>query len=159
MVIIWWKFIDILSWLGENKMCLTRVDKVYKGTSRTVRFGYKVFRLYVAESILFSAYSGPAKPLPEEKWLNEKLYRKDENKEFISSREGRYPLGWHVYLDKKDADELASWFVSIDFTSGKGAVWYVVRQVQCKGLLATGAEDDAPVEVYKYIKIEKEVTL
>ena len=137
-------------------MCLTRVDRVYKGTSRTVRFGYKVFRLYIGESILFSAYSGPLKSLPEGKWLNEELYRKDENKKFISSREKDYPVGWHIYPDKKDADELASWFVSIDFMLGKGPIQYVVRRVQCKGLLATGCEDEIPVEVYKYIKIEKE---
>ena len=132
-------------------MCMDRVDGIYKGTSRKIETRYKVFFRYQETEPLQPLYVSLDKNLPEGVWLNEKDYRDNafQGKEKIESSDGEeYPIGWHVFLTKEDVQSLIPNYV---FSSRR-----VVRKVLCRGLLASGEEGNAVVEVYKYIKIEKE---
>ena len=131
-------------------MCLDRVYEVYGGASPRVRTRYKVFRIRSNPIHLWPVYSGWFKLLPQGVWLNEIDYRPRNVGYISSSEDGRYPVGWHVFLSKEDAKEFFSWASFGECPS------FVLRRVQCKGLLAIGGEGGNVVEVYKYIKIERE---
>ena len=135
-------------------MCLTRVNGVYDGISTMVWQGFKVFASFSGldgEINLFSAFSPFGRRLAMDEWLDERDYRPYKDKDYIDAVV-RYPVGWHILLVKADAEELAKW-LNHDSCNVRYTVW----EVKCKGRLAAGYEDDAPVEVYKYIKIENEV--
>ena len=135
-------------------MCLLRVGKVYKGTSKTVRIRYKVFE-YTTEGLL--SFIVPSYDvLHQDKWLDEKKYRlesyKDEDVVSIESIDTtlEYPMGWHVFTKVDDAKLFALLRYEDEYE--------VIHQVQCRGLLAEGTDAlDRKVEVYRYIKISKEV--
>jgi len=131
-------------------MYLTKVSRIYKGTSRKVRMRYIIFLRHESGYLWWPSYGESNEGLLEEKWLNEKFYRPKELSTLISMENTRYPSGWHVFL-LEDAKRFFSWV-----PLGGEHIYFVVRKVKCRGLLATGVEDKVPVEVYKYIKIEKE---
>ena len=159
-------------------MCLDRVYKVYKGTGRTVRTRYKLFLNYKGMRLPLWALYNFAKldSIPKGLWLNERLYRpyslSSSMGEVLKNKRGEiYPAGWHVYefelfglhaLERR-AYTLDAILARTDENVGECSIELYI--VQCKGLLAKGIERewyqdhpfDAPVEVYKYIKIEKEV--
>jgi len=133
-------------------MCLSKVERIYKGTSRKVRKGYKIFRCY--DERLVSLFSTIGQVLPEDLWLDERDYRVLFDLDKLEIADGTsYPVGWHILVSREDAIDLA---FSIRF--GKG--WdedcsLVVSEVYCKGLLAKGVENNRAVEVYRYIKISE----
>jgi len=132
-------------------MCLGRVDRIYKGTSRKIETRYKAFYQFQETGPLQPLCISLDKNLPEGVWLNEKDYRDDgfQDREGIESSDGEeYPIGWHVLLMEEDARSSIPYYHSYP---------RVVRKVLCKGLLARGENSGNIVEVYKYIKIEKEV--
>jgi len=136
-------------------MCLMRVDKIYNGTSKEIKTGYKVFDGNDEEDLfLCPAFMPVIKELPVGEWLDERRYRWGISGEgLIIIKGAKYPMGWHVFTRKEDAEDMKKWLDATDSSIS----YFIIRKVQCKGLLATGCEDDAPVEVYRYIKIEKEV--
>ena len=135
-------------------MCLERVDRVYKGTSRKVRKGYKIFRCCNGQ--LTNLLLSVGDPLPKGLWLDEKYYRVLIDLDEIEATDGTsYPMGWHEYINVDDAIDLAFsiWFGK-DWDDNRSLV---VSEVYCRGLLAKGVENNRDVEVYRYIKISKEV--
>jgi len=132
-------------------MCLGRVDRIYKGTSRKIEARYKAFFQFREGNPLHPLYISITKDLPEGVWLDERDYREDDfqDKEIIESSDGkRYSIGWHVLLTEEDVRSLMYYYP----LSSR-----VVRKVLCKWLLAKGTEYNRMAEVYRYIKIEKEV--
>lgn len=129
-------------------MCLLRVNKIYSGTSKVVRIGYKVFENYNGQLTSFIA---PAKKiLPTEVWLDEKDYRLKGHTGILYTGKDYYPAGWHVYVELDDA----KLFALLRYRDEYEAIY----QVQCQGLLVKGLDAlDRKVEVYRYIKVEKEV--
>ena len=131
-------------------MCLERVDRVYKGTSRIIRIRYKVFQLRENTGELYPAYGFPVYSLPKDTWLDEELYRVPGSKNTIDGADGEYPMGWHVFTKVDDA----KLFALLRYEDEDE----VIYRVQCKCRLAGGVDAlDRKVEVYRYIKIEKEV--
>ena len=129
-------------------MCLLKVDKIYKGTSKAIRIGYKVFENYNGELTSFIA---PAKKtLPTWVWIDEKDYRLKKHTGILYTGEDYYPAGWHVYVELDDA----KLFALLRYRDK----YEVIHQVQCQGLLVEGMDAlDREVRVYRYIKISKEV--
>ena len=137
-------------------MCLTRVDKIYNGTSKEIKIGYKVFDGNDEDLFLSPAFMAVIKKLPVGEWLDERRYRWEiSGGGLITTKGAKYPMGWHVFMRKEDAEDMKKWLDATDSSIS----YFIIRKVQCKGLLATGREDDAPVEVYRYIKIEREEVL
>jgi len=166
-------------------MCLDRVYKTYKGTSRRVITRYKLFM--VNKGKIYPFMPPQEDPLPEGVWLDEKLYRPSAwrfEKDVVllkNAWEETYPTGWHVYVDEVDGwhkthlmrsfayevrENKDSWYpiyriVEISYRGNDLLQQkFVLYEVQCKGLLAKGIENEGhsvssrvPVEVYKYIKI------
>ena len=149
-------------------MCLTRIDKVYKGKSRKVYRGYKVF--WALEDRLYSEHCSKGNPLTQNEWLNERAYRVSSNIDYlpisyiyekVDPRESNkyYPVGWHVYQNEDDAIQTAMWENEDnhrDFSSEEKSYitkGRVVKEIECKGLLAKGLLDGRKVWVFKYIKI------
>lgn len=142
-----------------SNMCLSRVDKIYKGTSRRIETRYKVFKRYKESKLLWPAYRKLYNGLPEGVWLNEKTYRLRRVGSLINIGEAygeaSYPLGWHVYKYEEDARSLAKWLrYNLHWSVGHNETC-ILRRVQCRGLLAVGEENGQPVEVFQYIKIER----
>jgi len=156
-------------------MCLTRVGKVYKGTSRKVRTRYKVFKksMYKGTELLLPVYamvgvSFVNTPLHAGVWLDERVYRIKSEEELIVHDNIQYPAGWHVYVSKDEVMALGDILLADDYWKRYWAYYwskgglnivfkdYTVRRIQCRGLLVVGMEGENMVEVYRYIKIEKE---
>lgn len=138
-------------------MCLSKVDRIYKGTSKKVDSGYKVFRVN-SNGELRPLFMDSEKNLPEGEWLDEKLYRETITPhELMTKQKEPYPLGWHVFVDRADAERCERYerYASTASTWASWG-WYSVRKVSCKGLLAKGTQNNKKTEVYKYIKIEKD---
>jgi len=140
-------------------MCLRNVCEIFQGTSEVVLIRFKVF-LASSKGELYPIhmYNSSKGPLPLGEWLDEKDYRPIGSQDKIKSQTGTiYPTGWHVYLDKVRASDMASVItargpVIPGFNKG------VVLKVYCKGLLTSGEDVSRNMnEVYRYIKIEKEV--
>jgi len=135
-------------------MCLLKVDKSYGGTSKVIRTRYKVFE-YTTEGLL--SFIVPSYDiLPHSKWLDEKKYRLESYKDagivFVESIDHtlEYPIGWHVFTEIDNA----KLFALLHYGDKNG----IIYKVQCKGILAKGTDVlNRRVEVYRYIKIEKEV--
>ena len=155
-------------------MCLDRVDKVYKGASRKVYKGYKIFRqlanskgtVYLVPLHMANTYEGSlpnentwnrwlnSASLPINQWMNEKSWRPsyitmDEICSILYSfipKGQTYPIGWHVYMQPVELES----YQSGDRSTYRGTV---ERQVQCKGLLAKGVEGAYDVWVFRWIKI------
>ena len=134
-------------------MCLLRVNKIYSGTSKAVKTRYKVFA-FTPEGLL--SFIVPSYDiLPHSKWLDEKKYRLESYKDagivFVESIDhtSEYPIGWHVFTKIDDA----KLFALLRYEDEDE----VIYKVQCKGILAKGVDTlGKKVEVYRYIKIEKE---
>ena len=135
-------------------MCLLKVNKIYNGTSKRVKTGYKVFE-YTTEGLL--SFIVPSYGiLPKGKWLDEKEYRlescRDEDVISIKAVDYalEYPMGWHVFTEIDDA----KLFALLRYEDEDE----VIYKVQCKGILAKGVDTlGKKVEVYKYIKISYEM--
>ena len=72
--------------------------------------GYKMFHKKNNGDLYFSyRFIGKQVPLPIRKWMNEKDYRKKHNKGkekiWVRNHES-YPMGFHIYLNKKFAEEI-----------------------------------------------------
>ena len=132
-------------------MCLSKVEKVYKGTSRMIRSGYVVFLEREDVVYVCPGYRKVSNNLfSKDGWLNEKMYRLGGSDILIGPDNVSYQSGWHVFEDEEEAMRHLLWFCSY----AKGPATIYLRKVQCKGLLAVGKEDNANVSVYRYIKIE-----
>lgn len=83
-------------------MCLDIITTPKK--LNTQGMGYKIFHKTKRGNLYFY-YSGIGKqvPLPIETWLNEKKYRSsvDKKTETILTTSASYPMGFHIYLNKK----------------------------------------------------------
>ncbi len=126
-------------------MCLSRVDRIYKGKSRRVYKGYKVFGVY--DELLYSCMCGNDKSLPRNEWLNEKDYRENPKKEQLLDTNGaslQYPTGWHVYAPSENFMYYRDIYPYLNLRE---------TIVECRGLLAKGYEDGRQVWVFKFIKI------
>ena len=141
-------------------MCLRNVCEIFQGTSEVVLIRFKVF-LASSKGELYPIHMyNPSKgPLPFGEWLDEKDYRPIPQDRIKSQTGTIYPTGWHVYLDKARASDVAS-VITARVPVIPGFNKGVVLKVYCKGFLASGEDVSRNMnEVYRYIKIEKEVTL
>jgi hypothetical protein len=80
-------------------MCLERKTK-----QKRITEGWKVFR--VLDDGLYGTICCTEKAFPVGKWLNEEDYRPFHDLAALTtSGPGEaYPVGWHVFVDRKDAE-------------------------------------------------------
>jgi len=116
-------------------MCLDRVDSKWKGLSRKVETGYKVFVLSPPtnqlEFIVFSHHG--YKKVPLGKWLTSRL-------DFVDSLDTRYCAGFHIYKNKPDAN----------FSSER------IIKVKYKGVLAKGFQVGREVIVAHHMWVPRQ---
>ena len=162
-------------------MCLDRVDRVYKGTGRKEVIRYKHFLNYKGMRLPLWALYNFAKidSIPKGVWLNERLYRpyslgNSVDTVLKNKNGGRYPTGWHVYVSElfglyalRRRVSILNKILAREAKNIEGCS-IGIYEVRCKGILATGIEKewhqdrvlfDAPVEVYRYIKISNRISV
>jgi hypothetical protein len=120
-------------------MCLDRITR--GGVNRYESgIGLKVFIL--KGNSVYTIYKGANKPLPLNKWLDEKDYRSDRTITRIQTGIGRknlyYHTGWHIYTEPP--------FV---IGTDRSAVFLV----EFKHTYAAGIELGKKIIVARYIKI------
>lgn len=136
-------------------MCLTRITDA----GRTPLFGYKIF-IRGRRGILYSQYKGsailrylshsvPEKTLfrhkdnerivPVGKWISEEKFRNCISSMVYSGTGVPYPLGWHCFFNKKDAQK---WLNNSDskrcWTSSEKLV---IRRVKVSEVLTFGEQE------------------
>jgi len=137
-------------------MCLRVVYGIYKGLTPEMETRFKVFMQAEGGLYPLFMYNLRKDPLPLGQWLDEKDYRPGVQSKIRSDSGIVYPMGWHVYVDENRARVVAS--LVNEHTSFLGFDRAVVLKVYSKTLLADGEDAYGFMnEVYKYIKIEKEV--
>ena len=115
----------------------------------TKHTGWKVFTLGIDRSELlgysFGRYRSKIRPIG--KWINEKDFRiSDRDTLFSNFGDIEYPLGWHIFDDKRGAEE---WMGG----SSSGAM--TIKKVRYYGVVAVGEQNGYRVIVARYIKIER----
>jgi len=125
-------------------MCLITV---LKRKPKKTGIGWKVF--CVVNGRLCGEWRSLSRVRPKDKWLKEKAYRDSNLVTGQLGGETRYPLGWHVFKNKKDAE---LWNNGI-FTRGVYRVKY--RGAHTQGTQRTG-DFILDCIVAKKIKILKE---
>jgi len=166
-------------------MCLDRVYKTYKGTSRRIVTRYKLFT--IDKGKIYPSTISIEEPLPEGVWLNEKDYRPSSWRSESSSdvillkrtSYDSYPIGWHVYVDEIDGWDVLHRVSSATYKMTKeGNSWYSVYyvekssyderravqekyalyEIQCKGLLARGGVG-YPIEAEVSVEVYKYIKI
>ena len=129
-------------------MCLDHLIKLDKRSQTLIKrgFGWRVFgKNYKGE--LLSTLQGNFKPMPINRWLDEKDFRnKEHNKKrylYIMFRYP-YPYGFHIFLTRKDAIAWAN-----------ETCEYITLKVKFKNIVAQGYQDGRKVIVAKNIMILK----
>jgi len=148
-------------------MCLDRVYKTYKGTSRKVITRYKLFTINKGK--IYPFMPPQEDPLPEGVWLDERLYRPSAwrfEKDVVllkNAWEELYPTGWHVYENEGDGwhkihlmrnvayevgEDKGNWYPTYRVAEisygGKDLLQqkFALYEVECRGLLAKGIENE-----------------
>jgi len=120
-------------------MCLYKVDEILQNH----RIGYKLFKLDEKRKQLQGLYFGKNTIYPRRKWIN------DTNTEVLSGYYfASYESGFHYYLDRKEAEELAR--------TKKDCLLYkiLVRRKIC-----TGIQENIRAGVSKEIFIKERVKI
>lgn len=121
-------------------MCLN----VQTGRPKSLKkeHGYYVgWKVYYQENCnkMVPQYKG--QPQDIGKWLNEKKYRNSKTKYlYYSGEPGRYPVGFHLFIDREDAANSVLYFQDI-------------RKIYFRDIITFGFQNNTVVVVAKSIKI------
>jgi len=126
-------------------MCLQIIDK----EPLQIEEGWKVFKMHNGK--LYGELASTKIERPVNKWLHEKDYRSERYKQYRGmvyigiEHEEKYPLGWHIFVNKDDALRAYSLNAFI--------MRCVVRKVKVRGIHTSGI-NVSRVVVAKEIFIE-----
>lgn len=126
-------------------MCL---DKKIKKPFFTPRTGYKVFQQNDQKQ-LFGSIFEPLRQRRMNEWLDEFNFTNPAKKKYIEYMYGQnmYERGWHVFLNKKDAEDEAE-CCNISYYDN-----YVVRKVKMKEITSYGKQSNDKIAICNKIFI------
>jgi len=144
-------------------MCLRYVytkEEFEEKYGETPKYGWKIFDFDPeTEEVTPFFYNGAKKVMPIVEWLHEKDYREEDySYENISAEDlmGEYvpyPIGFHIFLYRQDAEQIRNYFVSTT-TLNSIILPIEIGKVETYGVeLRFGNDDECPTVICKTIKV------